>query len=143
MTKEQALALVAKHGSQKAAALAAGVTRHVIYHAINRSTGKGVGRPRINPLKEQGKDALAVRSFQEFRNTFDLETIVPKRVNDTLKKLGSGWLFEMEFCKLANVTSTQIANFRERYADHIVCIKDRRRIWVGKKNIAEEMRRML
>ena len=140
MTKEQALALVAKYGSQKAAALAVGVTRHVIYHAIKRSENRKRGESSQSSLPEK---ELSVRSLQEFRNTFDLETIVPKKINVALKQLGSGWLYEMEFCKSADITSTQISNFRDRYSEHIVCIRDRRRIWVGKKNIAEEMRRMI
>jgi hypothetical protein len=139
MTRDEAAAAVAKHGGQRKAAAALGVGRRTIRTAL--AGGK-------NPIPAPAKPAPAahvkgVRSLAEFKQTYDQETIVPTRVNAALKELGAGWLYEVEFAKLANVTTTQLSMFRDRYAEHIVSVRDSRRIWVGRKATADEMRRMI
>jgi len=139
MTREEAETLVKKHGGKQAAATAAGVSRHTIRWALRDGPHRGPGRPTINPVLSSSSP----RSLAEFRDTYDLETIVPKRVEAALKTLGNGWLYEVEFAKTANVTSSQLSMFRDRYASHIVAVKDSRRIWVGKESNANQMRQML
>lgn len=146
MTRDQAQAAMLKHGTQRAAAAALCCSRDTLQRALNRvdnsepKRGRPLGKTTTYGAPVQGG---GVRSLAEFKNTYDLETIVPKRVEQTFRQMGGGWLYEAEFVKEANVTSAQLSMFRDRYADHIVSVRDSRRIWVGKTAIAEEMRRML
>lgn len=81
--------------------------------------------------------------MSDFRNAYDLNTIVPKKVAEGFRKLGSGWLYESEFVKLSGLTLKDISAFRDNYSEHIVVVRDSRRIWVGRKSVAEQMRQMI
>jgi 7-cyano-7-deazaguanine synthase in queuosine biosynthesis len=135
MTRDEAAAAVEQHGSRRKAAAALHCSRHTIDAAL-----AGESKPAA-PAGPRPK--VPVRSMSEFRQTYDLETIVPQRVNAALKELAGGWLYVVEFAKLAGVTTTQLSAFRDRYAKHIVAVKDSRRVWVVRPALAEEMRRMI
>jgi hypothetical protein len=123
MTRAEAEAAVKQHGGQRGAAAALGVGRRTIRTAL-----AGGRHPSPAPAKPSSATHIkGVRSLAEFRQTYDHETIVPSRVNAALKELGAGWLYEVEFAKLANVTTTQLSMFRDRYAEHIVSVRDSRR----------------
>ena len=136
MTQEEAQTAVAKHGSIRKASKVLAISREHLAAVV-----RGTDVPKLAHVKPQSR--IPVKSLKDFRNIYDQETIVPQRVETALKELGVGWLYEMEFGKLANVTSTQLSVFRDRYAANIVTVRDSRRIWVGKASVAEDMRRML
>lgn len=139
MTKEEAQALVAKHGTQLEAARKAGVTRSAIQHALY-----GARSHSAKPTAPSASftQAIAARSLSDFRNTFDKNTIVPKAIAVGFRKLGAGWLYESEFAKLTGLSMKDLGMFRDNYADHIVVV-DSRRVWVGKAEVADAMRKML
>lgn len=151
MTREEAQALVKKHGSIRAVARATGLDRDMIARTMKGIPQKAPGRPRGSAtaavpapgFPSLPKVKVDARSLSEFRNTYDKDTIVPKAVNTALKALGSGWLYEVEFAKLAGLSLKDLGLYRDRYAEHIVVIRDHRCVWVGKATVAEEMRRML
>jgi len=136
MTKEDAQALLAKHGGNKSmAARQAGIPRRTFVRLLERGSV-----PQRSPVVSSSVQA---RSLSDFRQTYDKETIIPRAVQSAFKQLGSGWVYEAEFVKLAGIALKDLAIFRDRYADHLVVVADHRRIWVGKTHVAEEMRRMV
>jgi transcriptional regulator with XRE-family HTH domain len=139
MTREKAQALVKKHGSIRKAAKVAGINRRTLGRWLSGET-----RPRpVTPATVSHLGQGGARSINDFRNTYDLNTIVPKKIAVGFKQLGAGWLYESEFAKSAGLTMKDLGMFRDNYADHIVVVGDSRRIWVGRKQTAEEMRKMI
>lgn len=133
MTADEAQALLKKHGTLTRAAAAAGMVRSTFTRVVG-------GAAKAGPvIAKKG----AVRSLADFRNTYDLATIVPRKIAAGLKALGNGWLYEVEFAKEAGLTLRDLGLFRDNYADHVVSVKDSRRVWVGSKKVAEEMRQMI
>ena len=143
MTREEAQELIKKHGTQRKAATMAGVSRHTIAAALGLETPRhGTSKLVISTKPYTGLQVTA-RSVTDFRNTYDLNTIVPKKIAAGFKQLGAGWLYESEFAKSAGLTMKDLGMFRDNYADHIVVVGDSRRIWAGKKTVAEQMRSMI
>lgn len=135
MKSDDATAAISKHGSQTKAAAALGISRGKLRRLLAKAGQK--------PAAPVGKPGIRERSIAEFRAQYDLETIVPQRVGAALKALGSTWLYEAEFVKAAGVTTAQLSMFRDRYAAHIVNVKDSRRVWVGSAAVARQMGEML
>jgi hypothetical protein len=133
MTADEAQALLKKHGTLTRAAAAAGMVRSTFTRLVGTAA---------KPVPAMAKKGV-VRSLTDFRNTYDLATIVPRKIAAGLKALGNGWLYEVEFAKEAGLTLRDLGLFRDNYAEHIVAVKDSRRAWVGSKKIAEEMRNMI
>jgi hypothetical protein len=90
------------------------------------------------PSRHKGKSA------DEFRKLHDPNYIVPKRIKDALAALGDGWEYEIEFLRLAGISTTQLGQFREQFEDHIVLIGGRnpKKVWAGTVKLAEELRGM-
>jgi hypothetical protein len=83
------------------------------------------------------------RSLSEFRNTYDKSTIVPAKIKAALKALGAqGWEYEVQFVRMAGISPSDLGNFRDMFADHIVALKDRR-AWAGSTKTATAMKEML
>ena len=92
---------------------------------------------------------LNPKSLAQFQQTYDKNVIVPRKIEDALKRLGDGWETEMEFMKGAGLTNVELANFRDNYTDYIVVVAsvtghpNRKRIWFGSKKAAAEARKMV
>ena len=144
MTREEAQELIKKHGSMRKASKVAGIHRDTLARIL---AGKPVAarisqHHAVSTIPYTGVQVTA-RSVTDFRNTYDLNTIVPKKIAAGFKQLGAGWLYESEFAKAAGLTMKDLGMFRDNYADHIVVVGDSRRIWAGKKTVAEQMRQMI
>lgn len=86
------------------------------------------------------------RSLDEFRKTFDRSHIVPTRIKAALESLGTAWMTEIEFAKLAGVSIPDLALFREPFEGHVVVLPGQhkgKRLWAGTKAAANRMREML
>ena len=144
MTQEEAQSLVKKHGNKKEASIAAGISRTTFCRILDgvSCAGKKVLVVSTKPFIGIGT-SIAARSVTDFRNTYDMNTIVPKKIAAGFKQLGAGWLYESEFAKSAGLTMKDLGNFRDNYAEHIVVVKEGRRVWAGKKTVAEQMRQMI
>lgn len=93
---------------------------------------------KAKPLSTTGK------SLDEFRSLHDKNFIVPKKINDALMKLGSSWLYEVEFLKLASISTTEGATFREQFKDFYVEVgASKKRVWAGTKAYANQLRAKL
>jgi hypothetical protein len=88
------------------------------------------------------------KGLEDFRTKHDKSHIVPKKIEDGIKKLGKdGWEYQAEFAKLCGVGN--LADFNAYCvpfeADHCVVIggSKGKRAWAGSKALAEKMRAML
>lgn len=135
MSRQEVLAAVTKHGAERRAAKALGISRNKL-RAI-------LGKPERAPVTVT-EATRKVRTLTDFRKEFDKSFIVPTRIKNGLRTLGTGWDYEVSFAKLAGVSLTDLAAFRDQFADHIVHLeRSGRRAWAGSKATADAMRRML
>lgn len=92
------------------------------------------------PKKTTGK------SLADFKAVYDKNTVIPKKINEGLEKLGDGWETEVEFMKLCGVSNTDFMMFREQFADFYVELGPSsrgKRVWAGTKALAAKMREMV
>lgn len=90
--------------------------------------------------KTVGKDITA------FKDSHDKNTIVPRKIEEGLKLLGPDrWEYQAEFVKLCQISPTDLALFREQYADFSIEIraKTRKVVWCGSKALATKLRGMV
>jgi hypothetical protein len=87
------------------------------------------------------------KSLEEFRQAHDKNYIVPRKIKEALAKLGESWEYEVDFMKLAGVSTTDLVNFREQFEEHIVTVKvngssHRKNVWAGTVAFAAKLREM-
>lgn len=85
------------------------------------------------------------KSLQDFRAEHDKSYIVPKKIKGALEKLGDGWEYEVHFMRLAGISVTDLAAYRDQFEDHIVVVGGRntKRVWAGTTKLAAQMREMV
>ena len=132
MTKDQIQKAIQKHGTVTAAAKSLGISRQ----ALRRMEAKGTG-PAKGSAQAKGKSLTA------FRDEYDKDTVVPKKLRAALASLGAGWEYEVQFSRAAGVSLADLAASRDAFAEFVVQLPGGRRAWAGKKAVAEKMRRML
>lgn len=82
----------------------------------------------------------------DFRALHDKSFIVPAKIRGAIAKLGkSGWEYEFAFLKLAELSTTDLATYREQFEEYIVTVNGRnpKRCWCGSKELAAELRAMV
>lgn len=84
----------------------------------------------------------AGKSIADFRAAHDKSFIVPQKIKVGLKALGAGWAYEVEFLKLAGLSTTDLANHRDLFSEHIVLVDRTKRVWAGTKETASKLREM-
>jgi len=137
--------LMAKHGTMKKAAAAAGVGKTSIFRALHRKPGQA-GLPGGWPKAgvTQGEPKKIGRNLTEFKQTYDKDTVVPKKINLALKTLGpKNWEYETEFAKIAGVSMADMGTYRQQFMDLVVTLREGRKVWAGSKSLADEMRSLL
>ena len=123
--------IIKQYGSIAAAARKFGVPRQTLMHRIKK------GFP-LEPKPSTGK------SLSDFRAAHDRNFIVPKKIMEAIKKLGSsGWEYELPMLKLAGLSTTDLATFREQFAEYIVIVDRTKRVWCGSKELAQKLREMV
>jgi hypothetical protein len=121
MTKQEAEALVNKHGGNKtAAAAAAGVSRASLRRLLD-------GEVKAKPIQKG-------RTLAEFREIHDKTYFVPQKVKKALAELGDGWMYESEFSKHAGVSTMDLGLCRDDFSGNWVQLKDGRRVWTGSRS---------
>jgi hypothetical protein len=112
--------------------------------AVLTATPHGRAAAAPGATAAAGTPAKMGRSLTEFRATYDKATIVPTRVKAALKALGAGgWEYENIFARAAGVSLSDLANFRDAFAAHIVSLREGRRAWAGSAATATAMREMI
>lgn len=144
MTQDEAKKLVTKHGGMRKAAAAIGMAestfRDRVHGRIKKGRGTKVAKSACCTTSASIKNK---KSLADFRRTYDKSYIVPNKVRAGLAALGSSWEYEVEFAKSIAVSLGDLGMFREPFADHIVQVKEGRRIWAGTKALARQMREMI
>ena len=98
-------------------------------------------KTEAKPMEQSNKKG---KSLAQFRQTYDKATIVPTKIRNGLKSLATGWEYESEFVKRAEVSFTDLGNYRDQFADYCVLIKsENKRAWSGSLATAKAMREML
>jgi len=92
--------------------------------------------------KAKPEMSKAGKTLAEFRASHDKSFIVPQKIKEGLKKLGGGWEYEVNFLKLAGLSTTDLANHRDAFTDHIVLVDRTKRVWCGTKELANKLREM-
>lgn len=82
------------------------------------------------------------KSLEDFRAAHDKNFIVPEKIKAGLAKLGDSWMYEMEFMKLAGLSTTDLAAFRDGFTDYYVDVSARnaKRVWAGTMKFAKVLR---
>lgn len=106
---------------------------------------KTVAAKKVAPKNTTPK--ASGKSLEEFRSAHDKNYIVPKKIKDALTKLGESWEYEIDFLKIASVTPTDLATFREQFEPHIVAVKvsgasHRKNVWAGTTAFAAKLREL-
>lgn len=84
------------------------------------------------------------KSLAEFREAYDRDYIVPRKVREALNALGDSWEYEAEFVRRAGVSFADLGRYRDQFAEHVVVLnRDSRRAWAGTVALAAKMREML
>lgn len=128
--------LLKKHkGNQTAAAKEAGVARSTFAARLKKE---------VTSDKAPKAVAKNIRTLQEFKQTFDKDTIVPAKIKAALKDVGSGWLYESEFVKEAGVSYSDLGIYRDMFTDHVVTLKrENKRAWAGTVAVANQMKALI
>jgi hypothetical protein len=141
MTPEDAREAVKKYGNKTMAAQALGIPLTTFRRAFDSKQQGGV-RAELKAAKTT-KGNVKIKTLQEFRNEYDKSVVVPKKINAALKLMGRhGWVYEVEFARLAGLSMTDISAYRDMFADHVVTLRERR-AWAGCPETALEMKENL
>ena len=141
MTQIEAKAAVQKYGSQVKAAKALGMPRATFgeyfrgVHKKARAENKGVC----------GATEKHVKKASDFRALFHKGTIIPSKIKKAIAAMAPGeWKYESEFAHDAQISVSDIAKYREPFADNIVFIqRESKRVWAKTAALATELRGML
>ena len=134
---DAAHAALKKHGNATEAAKALGIPRTTFQRRIAR-------RPTQRPSDGLPAEKRTGKSLADFRAAHDKDYIVPRKIKAALTALGSGWDYEVDFLRLAAVSTTDLAMYRDQFADYWVVVdRSGKRVWTGSKSVAEEMRGMI
>jgi hypothetical protein len=102
------------------------------------------GAVKMSDVKEICPVVKKGKTLSDFRAIYDKSTIVPAKVKAGLKELGaSGWEYEALFSKAIGLSLSDLGMFRDQFADHVVSLKEGRRIWAGSVGVAKQMKEML
>ena len=144
MTQKEAQEAIKKHGSLRKAAAALGVGATTLGRwKDGQCCGKKQGKKYT--AKPEDVTSKKGKSLSEFRTAYDKDIIVPAKIKSAIKELGrNGWEYEVQFSRNAGVSLSDIATYREQFADYVVTIRrDSRRVWAGSIETAREMQRMV
>lgn len=106
---------------------------------VQGAFGLRKGRPgyvpaKVVPVEKQG------RSISDFRRQYDKDTIVPAKIRAALKTLGSAWVYEKEFVKMADVSFADIGNYREMFEDFFITLPNKgKRVWGGTAKFVKQL----
>lgn len=109
----------------------------------NRPTAAEVAKVRASMVPGAAASKKG-KSLSEFRQSYDKSFIVPKRLKEGIKALGAtGWEYEVQFAKTCGISLSDLGNFRDEFAAHVIQIPGGRRVWAGSVKLAEQMKAMI
>lgn len=97
---------------------------------------------KSKPIKQTSKPKG--RSLQEFKSTFDKNTIIPQKIKKALKELGNGWEYENEFIKRAGINYTDLNMFKSEFEDYFIFLtKQHKKIWCGTIEMINQLKELI
>jgi len=136
MTREEARAILATHGTVKAAARAAHM-RQSAFGALLKGDGRAAKHA------DGPKEKKAGRSLQEFRSLYDKDYIIPTKIKAALREIAGSWEYEVNFAKIAGLSLADLGSYRDQFADYVVTLRESRRVWAGTAAMAKTLKGML
>lgn len=121
-----------------------GITAAARKLGVSRSTLRDRLRKAGKVAAPEPQERAIGRPLADFRSQHDKNFIVPRKVRAALEALSTGWLYEIEFAKLAGVSLADLGHFRAQFEENIVAIRrdGGKRAW-ARKDVAAKMREML
>lgn len=89
------------------------------------------------------------KTLADFRAIHDPNVTIPNKIRAALaamRKVGpEQWEYETEFMKLAGISTTQLAQFREQFSAHVIetqhhAGRSPRKVWFADPNAAKKAR---
>lgn len=81
-----------------------------------------------------------------FKSKFDPDTVIPNKIRTAFEKMAAEgpehWLYEADFMKLAEISTTHLAQYRPQFEKHIVSVKERKndkRVWFWDAKVAAKV----
>lgn len=95
------------------------------------------------PSKTQAP--VSGRSVEAFRASHDRNYIIPAKIKTALEKLGDTWCYDAEFLKLASLSTSDLAMFRDQFEEYwlIADKAAKKRVWAGNAKLAAKLREMV
>lgn len=93
--------------------------------------------------------ANKAKTISDFKDAHDKDVIVPRKIQaalDGMLKTGTEhWEYESDVVKLAGISQTEIARYREQFVKHIVVApavhgKGTRNVWFANAKVAAKLR---
>ena len=98
---------------------------------------------RMSASPAQSSSAGPRKSLAEFRQSHDKSFIVPQKIRAALKALGpKGWVYELEFLRLAGLCTTDLAAYRDQFEEHWLIVDRTKRVWAGSPAFKAELAQM-
>lgn len=94
----------------------------------------------LKPEKTPGK------TLADFRAAHDKNVIIPTKLRKVLSDMEAehqeNWTYEADLIKRAGISQTDMAAFRDQFADHIVETsgKTSKRVWFASAKVAAKVR---
>jgi hypothetical protein len=127
---KQSQEAVTKHGSLTKAAKALGIARSTLARRLQNMPKTSA--PKVG------------KSLADFQASHDKDYIVPNKIKAALQELGEGWSYETDFLRLAGVSVTDLALYRDSFSPYwLVVDRSGKRVWAGSKAMADKMREMI
>lgn len=141
MTQAEAKAAVQKYGTKAGAARALNMPRQTLCDYFDGVHKKA----RAESKAVCGATEKHVKKASDFRALFHKGTIVPSKIKAAISAMAPGeWKYESEFAHDAQISASDIAKYREPFADNIVYIqRESKRVWAKTASLATELRGML
>lgn len=102
--------------------------------------------PKQSAKSGMGRATTRGKTLADFRAAHDKNVIVPTKIRKVLSDMEAehpeNWCYEGELVKAAGISQTDMATFRDQFAEHIVETSGRtpKRVWFASAKAAAKVR---
>lgn len=143
LSQQDAKDAIEKYGSVNKAAKELGIPRTTFRRRLD---GTPPAQTTTKVPKTSDKKPIRKMSLEDIRSKHDLDYIIPQAIEKAIEKLGEEYsLYELDFCKLAGISTSNIAKYRDQYEEYWCTPRDSKttRIWCGSVEMANSVRRRI
>lgn len=96
--------------------------------------------------------AQKARTVEDFRNSHDKSVVIPNKIRAALAEMAKigpqHHEYEVDFLKLAGLSTTDLGKYRDQFKDHIVVVNhangkalpNAKNVWFADKKVAAKVR---